>query len=39
VRRGQAFIPDQKTRLELGDELHIAVACKAVPKLEKLLGQ
>ncbi len=38
VRRGQAMIPTADTRLEAGDELHVAIAAKAVPRLDKLLG-
>jgi trk system potassium uptake protein TrkA len=38
VRKGQAMIPTADTRLEEQDELHVAVAVKAVPKLDKLLG-
>jgi Trk K+ transport system NAD-binding subunit len=32
------MIPTADTRLEEQDELHVAVAVKAVPKLDKLLG-
>ena len=38
VRRGQAIIPTADNRLEAGDELHVTVAAKAVPRLDKLLG-
>jgi len=38
VRRGQAMIPASDTRLEAEDELHVAIAVKAVPKLDKLLA-
>ena len=38
VRRGQAMIPTAETRLEPEDELHVAVAVKAIPKLDKLLA-
>jgi trk system potassium uptake protein TrkA len=38
VRRGQALIPTADTRLEAEDELHVAVAAKALPKFGKLLA-
>jgi trk system potassium uptake protein TrkA len=38
VRRGQASIPTADTRLEAEDELHVAVAAKALPKFDKLLA-
>jgi len=38
VRRGQASIPSADTRLEAEDELHVAVAAKALPKFDKLLA-
>jgi trk system potassium uptake protein TrkA len=38
VRRGQAMIPTAETRLEPEDELHVAVAVKAIPRLDKLLA-
>jgi trk system potassium uptake protein TrkA len=38
VRRGQALIPTADTRLEAEDELHVAVAAKALPKFDKLLA-
>jgi trk system potassium uptake protein TrkA len=38
VRRGQASIPSPDTCLEAEDELHVAVAAKALPKFDKLLA-
>lgn len=38
VRRGQASIPSADSRLEAEDELHVAVAAKALPKFDKLLA-
>lgn len=38
VRRGQASIPSADTRLEAEDELHVAVAAKALPRFDKLLA-
>jgi Trk K+ transport system NAD-binding subunit len=38
VRRGQAMIPTADTRLEAEDELHVAIAVTAIPKLDKLLA-
>jgi trk system potassium uptake protein TrkA len=39
VRRGEAMIPVPETRLEEGDELQMAVAAKAIPKLERLMAR